>query len=112
GRPPPPWRTPPLPGRRGSPSTAGEVARARGFLTAAETVVPAFWRQGGWYAALDEARAHLALAEDDRAGARALLARATSGFEQCGQRLDAARCLAQATAVELGAGKVSGRSGL
>jgi tetratricopeptide (TPR) repeat protein len=73
---------------------AGDVARAREFLAGAEQVVAAFYQRGGWHAALDEARAHLAAAEGDLDGADRHLRRAVGGFEREGQALDAQRCRA------------------
>ena len=71
---------------------AGEVERAAGYLSGAERVAGAFYPRGGWQAALDEARAHLALARGDAADAARLLATAAAAFERLGQGLDAARC--------------------
>jgi hypothetical protein len=71
------------------------------FLAAAEQVVAAFYRQGGWFAALDEARAHLATAEGETGTAGRLLRQAIDGYDRAGQTLDAERCRAV-----LAAGKV------
>jgi hypothetical protein len=46
----------------------------------------------GWYAALHEARAHVALAQGERGAAREGFATAAQGFQACGQPLDEARC--------------------
>jgi hypothetical protein len=45
-----------------------------------------------WYAALKEARAHVALAAGDRSAAREGFAAAAQAFAGCGHTLDAARC--------------------
>jgi hypothetical protein len=49
-------------------------------------------RLPAWYAAHDEARAHVALARGDRAFAADRFARAAQTFRAAGQPLDAARC--------------------
>lgn len=76
----------------------GDTERARAFLAAAEQVVAAFYRRGGWHAALDEARAHLAKAEGDAEAAGRLLRQAIDGYDRAGQTLDAERCRAVLTA--------------
>ena len=50
------------------------------------------WPRTAWAAALNEARAHLAIAEGDPGQAVALLDEAVAGFEIAGQPIDAARC--------------------
>ena len=49
-------------------------------------------RLPGWYAALHEARAHIALASGAHTAAREGFAAAAQGFHGCGQVLDEARC--------------------
>jgi DNA-binding SARP family transcriptional activator/tetratricopeptide (TPR) repeat protein len=71
---------------------AGDIERASAYLAAGEMVAAAFYPTGGWQAALDEARAHLALAQGDVATADRLLAAAADALEHLGQRLDADRC--------------------
>ena len=71
---------------------AGDVDRATRYLTVSEHVAGAFYPRGGWQAALDETRAHLALAEGDPVRAGRLLTAAFGAFEQLGQHLDAGRC--------------------
>ena len=71
---------------------AGDLDRAGAYLAGSEQVAGAFYPTGGWLAALDEARGHLALARGDTAGAGRLLFAAKDSFEQLGQLLDAARC--------------------
>ena len=71
---------------------AGDLDRAGAYLAGSEQVAGAFYPTGGWLAALDEARGHLALARGDTAGAGRLLTAAMDSFEQLGQRLDTARC--------------------
>ncbi len=50
------------------------------------------WPRNAWTAGLNEARAHLALAEGHPDRAAALLDEALAGFETAGQPVDAARC--------------------
>lgn len=71
---------------------AGDLDRATRYLAVSEGIAAAFYPRGGWQAALDEVRAHVALASGDAADAGRLLTAATDSFEQLGQRLDAARC--------------------
>ena len=71
---------------------AGDLERAAQYLMVSEHVAAAFYPRGGWQAALDEARAHMALAEGAPAIADRLLGAAMDAFEQLGQRLDAERC--------------------
>jgi tetratricopeptide (TPR) repeat protein len=71
---------------------AGDLERAGDYLAGSEQIVAAFYPRGGWPAALDEARSHVAGARGDREAAERLLAAAGDAFEQFGQRLDADRC--------------------
>jgi hypothetical protein len=71
---------------------AGDLARATAYLTHSEHVVAAFYPRGGWQAALEEARAHVALAGGEVERAGLLLTAAADAFGQLGQRLDADRC--------------------
>jgi tetratricopeptide (TPR) repeat protein len=71
---------------------AGDLARGTAYLSGSEKVAAAFYPRGGWQAALDEARAHLALASDYVEVAGRLLTGAIEAFEHLGQRLDALRC--------------------
>jgi DNA-binding SARP family transcriptional activator/tetratricopeptide (TPR) repeat protein len=57
-------------------------------------------RLPAWHAALDEVRAHLALARNDSAAAAAHFTAAAEGFRAAGQPLDAARCAQLAGGVE------------
>lgn len=84
---------------------AGALDRAAAYLAGSEQVVAAFYPRGGWPAALDEVRAHVALAHGDTAGAGRHLAAAAAAFERLEQRLDAERCQQDLTAL-LAAGKV------
>ena len=86
---------------------AGDLDRATTYLRGSEQIAAAFYPHGGWQAALDEARAHVALAEGEVAPAGRLLTAAFDAFEQLGQRLDADRCRRDLDA--MAAGKVSGR---
>lgn len=70
---------------------AGDIARARRYLTAAERST-ALWEGTAWQAATLEARSHLAAAEDDPGEATRLRQRAAELFEDAAQPLDAARC--------------------
>ncbi|WP_168109546.1 ATP-binding protein [Ramlibacter lithotrophicus] len=65
---------------------AAEHERASDYLANVVMKLPA------WYAALHEARAHLALAGGDRAAASQRFTAAAQGFRGCGQTLDEARC--------------------
>jgi tetratricopeptide (TPR) repeat protein len=67
-------------------SRAGELERAREFLTRAEQGAAA-WPGGSWPAAVAEARAELLLAEGDRRGAGDALRRAAEGYAAVGQLL-------------------------
>jgi DNA-binding SARP family transcriptional activator/tetratricopeptide (TPR) repeat protein len=71
----------------------GDLGQARSFLAQAEGSV-AQWPGTAWEAAVDEARASLALAEGRDQDAFPLLTRAVAGFERTGQPNDAARCRA------------------
>lgn len=83
---------------------AGQLERAGSLLASSEAVIGAFFPQGGWQAALDEARASVARSSGDVQAASRLLHRAVEGFDRWGQRLDAARC--RESAELLAAGKV------
>ena len=65
---------------------ATEHERASDYLANVVMKLPA------WYAALHEARAHLALAGGDRAAAIERFTAAARGFRGCGHTLDEARC--------------------
>ncbi|HEY8340467.1 MAG TPA: hypothetical protein VIK95_11385, partial [Egibacteraceae bacterium] len=73
---------------------AGDLERAREHAAASEELANVVMRLPAWYAAVDEVRGHLALAEGDRALAASSLRAAAAGFEAAGQPLDAARCAA------------------
>ncbi len=73
--------------RTGKPQPAAEL------LGRAEMLVGMLWGgRGSWAAAVTEARAELARARGDAAGAAELLAAAEQGFARAGQPLEAARC--------------------
>ncbi len=69
----------------------GRLPQAHTWLAEAERSA-ALWQGTAWQAAVREARAHLAVAEDDRAGAARLLVDAGALFDDAGQPLDARRC--------------------
>jgi DNA-binding SARP family transcriptional activator len=69
---------------------AGEPDRAAALLAAAETTA-ALWRRGPWPAALEEARAELALARGEGAEARARLGIAREAFAREERWLDESR---------------------
>ena len=66
---------------------ASNHERASDYLANVVMKLPA------WYAALHEARAHVALASGERSAAREGFAAAAQGFHGCGHALDEARCL-------------------
>ena len=72
-------------------AAVGDVHRARYHLRVAEKSLP-LWEGTSWQAAVLEARAHIADAEDDASVAGTLLAEAAALFDRAGQPLDAARC--------------------
>lgn len=65
---------------------AADHERASDYLANVVMKLPA------WYAALHEARAHMALAGGNRAAASQRFAAAAQGFHDCGHALDEARC--------------------
>jgi DNA-binding winged helix-turn-helix (wHTH) protein/tetratricopeptide (TPR) repeat protein len=77
----------------------GRLEEARSWLVEAERSA-ALWQGTAWQAAVREARAHLARAEDDPAGAARLLAEAAVLFEEAGQPLDARRCREASAALD------------
>jgi DNA-binding SARP family transcriptional activator/tetratricopeptide (TPR) repeat protein len=74
----------------------GDLDRAWRYELAAEKLTVLLMRLPGWYAALDEVRAHRACAVGDRAEAEARFTAAAVGFRKAGQPLDADRCLSWA----------------
>ena len=70
---------------------SGDVAHARDHLLIAERSAK-LWQGTAWEAGLEEARAHVALAEGDRSLAAHLFAAAVEQYERSGQPLDAERC--------------------
>lgn len=70
---------------------AGRFEEARRHLGIAE-MSASLWEGTAWQGGVAEAKASLARAEGDDAGADRLLARAARLFEDAGQVLDAARC--------------------
>lgn len=90
---------------------AGDLERARRFLTMAQAV-EARWEGTAWTAALLEVRAALARAEGDDDASGELLGSAAALFDDFGQPLDAARCRAAALAPALPAPRQPPRSGI
>ena len=75
----------------------GDIDEAHRYLAIAERSSE-LWEGTAWQAAILEARAHLARAEQEPDREAVLLDRAAVLFEQAGQPLDAARCRPQAHA--------------
>lgn len=75
---------------------AHEMDLAAGHERASDFLANTVMRLPAWYAALHEARAHVALAAGERGIARAGFDAAAKGFRECGQPLDEARCRALA----------------
>ncbi|HXU98113.1 MAG TPA: AAA family ATPase [Jiangellaceae bacterium] len=75
----------------------GDIDEAHRYLAIAERSSE-LWEGTAWQAAILEARAHLARAEQEPDREAILLDRAAVLFEQAGQPLDAARCRPQAHA--------------
>ena len=75
----------------------GDIDEAHRYLAIAERSSE-LWEGTAWQAAILEARAHLARAEQEPDREAVLLDRAAVLFEQAGQPLDAARCRQQAHA--------------
>ena len=69
----------------------GDLDRARYHLQVAQRSLD-LWEGTSWQAAVLEARAHLADAENDRALGDDLRQQAAVLFDRAGQPLDAARC--------------------
>jgi tetratricopeptide (TPR) repeat protein len=90
---------------------AGDLERARRFLTMAQAV-EARWEGTAWTAAILEVRAALARAEGDDEASGELLGSAAALFDDFGQPLDAARCRAAALAPALPAPRQSSRAGI
>ncbi len=71
---------------------AHQMDLAAGHERASDFLANTVMRLPAWYAALHEARAHVALAAGRRVAAREGFAAAALGFRACGQPLDEARC--------------------
>ena len=74
---------------------AGELDRARSFITEAERIA-GMWQGGPWTGAVWEARGNLRLAAGEDEQARAMFREAVDAFARAGNQADAARCLAAA----------------
>ncbi|TFZ04384.1 ATP-binding protein [Ramlibacter rhizophilus] len=71
---------------------AHELPRAAQHEQASDYLANTVMKLPAWYAALHEARAHVAWAQGDRTRARERFAAAAQGFRSAGHRLDEARC--------------------
>jgi DNA-binding SARP family transcriptional activator/tetratricopeptide (TPR) repeat protein len=71
---------------------AREMDLAAGHQRQSEFLANVVMKLPAWYAALHEARAHIALASGKEAAAREGFTAAARGFHGCGQPLDEARC--------------------
>jgi DNA-binding SARP family transcriptional activator/tetratricopeptide (TPR) repeat protein len=78
-----------------------DIDEAKSYLATAERSAE-LWQGTAWQAAILEARAHLARAEDDDAKAARLLANAAAIFSDAGQPHDTARCRAVLAGIEAG----------
>jgi DNA-binding SARP family transcriptional activator len=77
---------------------AGDVERARKFLSDAERI-SGMWQGGLWSGAVWEARGVLRQAEGEPEQARAMFREAADAFTRAGNQVDAARCLDEAAAM-------------
>jgi DNA-binding SARP family transcriptional activator/tetratricopeptide (TPR) repeat protein len=79
---------------------AGDLDRAAEYEKSVEWLANVVMRLPAWYAALEEVRAHIALAAGDRRASATRFAAAAEGFATAGHPLDRKRCLelAEATA--------------
>jgi tetratricopeptide (TPR) repeat protein len=77
---------------------AGELDRARSFITEAERI-SGMWQGGLWTGAVWEARGALRQAEGEGEQARAMFREAAQAFTRAGHQSDAARCLQAAAAI-------------
>jgi len=75
---------------------AHEMDLASDHQRASEYLANVVMKLPAWYAALHEARGHVALATGERDAARAAFAAAVQGFHGCGHALDEARCRSEA----------------
>lgn len=73
---------------------AGDLERATRWMPVAEYHTNVVMRLPAWYAALDEARGHVARAEGDLQTADLQFTAAAAGFAAAGHPLDRARCAA------------------
>ena len=71
---------------------SGDLDRAESYAQASQTLATVMLRQPGWYASVDEVRAHCTLAHGDHDRARERFAKAAEAFRAAGQPLDSARC--------------------
>ncbi|HSW20608.1 MAG TPA: hypothetical protein VLJ86_25520, partial [Ramlibacter sp.] len=71
---------------------ASELGLAAGHQQQSEYLANVVMKLPAWYAWLHEAKAHIADSSGKKSAAREGFAAAAQAFEQCGHRLDAARC--------------------
>ena len=76
----------------------GDLDRAARWMPVAEYLTDVVMRLPAWYAALDEARGHVAQATGDRPAAHRRFAAAAEAFASAGHPLDHTRCAALAAA--------------
>ena len=77
---------------------AGDLDRATSYAKTSEMLATVMLRQPGWYAAVEEAHAHCALARRDLTMARTRFGKAAEAYQLAGQPLDDARCRAAQSA--------------
>jgi hypothetical protein len=77
---------------------AGDLERAARYEKSVEWLANVVMRLPAWYAALEEVRAHIALAAGDRRGSAAGFTAAAAAFAAAGQPLDQKRCVCLAGA--------------
>lgn len=69
-----------------------DLQRARKYLGTSEQMAKMFWRVGGWYAAVAEARGHVERAEGKAEAAQKSFLEAADLFARAGHKLEAERC--------------------
>jgi len=79
-------------------ATAGDLERARSFMSEAERIA-GMWQGGFWSGAVWEARGILRRAEGEDEQSRAMFREAAEAFDRAGNKAEAERCRAAAAAV-------------